>query len=197
MQFIKQSEATAARRTVLIGPLANTADDSAYTSTLSGADLRISKAGAAEANSAGTATHIANGLFSYAFTTGEVDTLGALSIRVAKSGVYGDVFVRQVVAFDPYDSAGMGLSRIDVATSTRLAATDYSAPETILSYASGIDTGLTLKSAMQAVFAMSAGRRAGVNTGTETFRNYGNTGNTVAMTFDSAGNTTAITYTFT
>ena len=44
MQTIKQSESTAGRRTVYF-TAQNTADDSAYTSTLSGADIQVSKAG--------------------------------------------------------------------------------------------------------------------------------------------------------
>jgi len=123
--LIKQSEATAARRTVILGPFANTADDSAYTSSLSGADLKISKAGAAFANSAGTATHLEAGYFSYVLTAAECDTLGTLVIRCAKTGVYPDGYTVQIVAFDPNAVAGLGLTNLDAAVSTRLATTDY------------------------------------------------------------------------
>jgi hypothetical protein len=194
MQLIKQSESTAARRTIFIGPLANTADDSAYTSTLTGADLRISKAGGSESNSAGTATHIANGLFKYEFTAGECDTLGALSVRVAKTGVYGDVFVSQVVPLDPYDATALGLSRLDAAVSTRLASSTYEAPDTLLTEASGIEPGLTLQGALRLILAATSGRRSGIGTGTELYRDYGNTKARVSMVFDSNGNTSSVTY---
>lgn len=194
MQLIKQSEATAVRRTVLIGPLANTADDSAHTGTLSGADIRVSKGGAAEANSAGTATHIANGLYSYAFLASEVDTLGPISLRIAKTGVYGDIFVFQVAAIDPYDSTSFGLSRVDVAMSTRLAAADYEDSEALFSLADGVETSLTLRAALRLVVAAVAGRRIGVTTGTEIYRDYNNTKNRITHVDDGTGDTTSVTY---
>lgn len=194
MQLIKQSESAAARRTIYVGPLANTSDDSAYTSSLAAADLRISKAGAAEADSAGVATHIANGLFKYEFTTGEVETLGAVSVRVAKSGVYGDVFVVQVTVVDPYDANALGMARLDAAVSTRLASASYSAPTSLLTEASGVETGLTMQGAMRLILASVAGRRSGVNTGVELLRDYPNSKTRITMTFDSNGNTTAVTY---
>ncbi len=193
MQLIKQSETAAARRTIFIGPLANT-DDSPYTSSLSAADLRISKAGAAEANSAGTATHIANGLFKYEFTTGECDTFGPLSARVAKAGLYGDVFVTQVVAFDPYAATSLGLSNLDATISSRLSSSNYAAPTTLLTDADGVETGLTLRDALRIVLASAAGRRSGIGTGTELYRDFGNTKSRITMVFDGNGNTTSVTY---
>lgn len=191
--LIQQSEATAARRTVFFTAV-NTADDTAYTSTLSGADIRISKAGAAEADSAGTATHIGTGLFSYAFTAGEVDTLGEVSLRLAKTGLYNDVRVVNVVAFDPYDTAGLGLTNLDATVSTRLASASYAAPSALLTEASGVESGLTLQGALRLILAAVAGRRSGVNTGVELMRDYGNAKSRITMTFDSSGNTTAVTY---
>jgi len=193
MQIIKQSEPAAARRTLFIGPLANT-DDSPHTAALAAADLRISKAGAAEANSAGTATHIANGLYKYEFTAGECDTFGPLSVRVAKAGLYGDVFVAQVVAIDPYSITNMGLTNLDATISTRLAAESYAAPSTLLTEASGVETGLTLQGALRLILAAAAGRRSGVDTGIELMRDFGNSKTRITMTFDSIGNTTDVTY---
>lgn len=191
--LIQQSEATAARRTVYFTAV-NTADDTAYTSTLSGADVRISKAGAAEANSAGAATHIATGLFKYEFTTGEVDTLGEVSVRLAKTGVYNDVRVVNVVAFDPYDTAGLGLTNLDATVSTRLASASYAAPSALLTEASGVETGLTLQGALRLILAAVAGRRSGVNTGVELMRDHVNSKTRITMTFDSGGNSTDVTY---
>lgn len=191
--LIQQSEATAARRTVYFTAV-NTADDSAYTSTLSGADIKISKAGGAEASSAGTATHIATGLFKYEFTTGEVDTLGEVSLRLAKTGVYNDVRSVNVVAFDPYDTAGLGLTNLDATVSTRLASASYAAPSALLTEASGVETGLTLQGALRLILAATSGRRSGVNTGVELMRDYGNSKTRISMTFDASGNTTDVTY---
>lgn len=193
MQTIKQSESTAGRRTVYF-TAQNSADSTAHTAALSGADLQISKAGGATANSAGTATHIGGGLYAYAFTATEVDTIGPVSIRISKAGVFGDCYVYQVVSFDPYNSASLGLSNVDVATSTRLATGTYAAPETLLTYASGVESGLTLQGALRLVLSGVAGRRLGLGTGTEAFRDYGNTKTRVSMSLDTLGNTTSVTY---
>jgi len=157
--LIKQSESTAARRTVYFTAV-NTADDSAYTSTLSGSDIMISKAGGSEAASAGTATHIATGLFKYELTTGECDTLGELSIRLAKAGVYNDVRVVNIVAFDPYNTTSLGLTNVDATVSSRLASSDYENLETMLDDEDTVETGLTLrgffKDAAAALFGETA-----------------------------------------
>lgn len=167
--LIKQSESTAARRTVYFTAV-NTADDSAYTSTLSGADIQVSKAGGAESNSAGTATHIATGLFKYVMTAGECDTLGEVSIRLAKSGVYNDVRTVNVVPWDPYSATSLGLSNLDATVSSRLASADYEDLDTMLDAADTIETGLPLGDAIRFMVAVLAGVTGGAGTGTETYR---------------------------
>lgn len=163
--FIKQSESTAARRTFYF-TATNTADDSAYTGALSGADLKISKAGGAEASSAGTATHIATGLFKYEATAGECDTLGELCLRVAKSGLYNDVRVKTVVPWDPFNASSLGLSNLDAAVSTRSTLT----AATLLDLADGIETGLTPRQALRLIASVIAGLTTGAGTNTEVFR---------------------------
>lgn len=163
--FIKQSESTAARRTFYF-TATNTADGSAYTGTLSGADLKISKAGGAEASSAGTATHIATGLFKYEATSSECDTLGELCLRVAKAGLYNDVRVKTVVPWDPYSASSLGLSNLDAAVSTRSTLT----AATLLDLADGIETGLTPRQALRLIASVIAGLTTGAGTNTEVFR---------------------------
>lgn len=165
---IKQNEATASRRTIYFQAFNN--DDSVYTSTLSGADLMVSKAGGAEASSAGTATHIATGLFKYVATAGEVDTLGELSLRVAKATLHNTVRVVDVVAFDPYDAASAGLTNLDATVSSRLASVDYEDLATMLAAADTIETGLPLGDAIRFMVAVLAGVTGGAGTGTETYR---------------------------
>lgn len=167
--FIKQSESTAARRTFYF-TATNTADGSAYTGALSGADLKISKAGGAEANSAGTATHIATGLFKYEAAVGECDTLGELCLRIAKSGLYNDVRVKTVVPWDPYSASSLGLSNLDAAISTRLPTSSYQDLNTILDAASTVETGLTLRGFFRLAAAVLFGKSSGAGSGTETFR---------------------------
>ncbi len=163
--FIKQSESTAARRTFYF-TATNTADDSAYTGALSGADLKISKAGGAEASSAGTATHIATGLFKYEATAGECDTLGELCLRVAKSGLYNDVRVKTVVPWDPFNASSLGLTNIDAPISTRSTLTAAA----LLDLADGIETGLTPRQALRLIASVIAGLTTGAGTNTEVFR---------------------------
>lgn len=193
MQAIKQSESTAARRTIHFQAI-NTADESAYTSTLSGADLKILKNDGTEADSAGTATHEGGGRFSYVFTAGEVDTYGIVSVRINKSGVYSDVFPAQVVAYDPYSPSSLGLTNLDASVASRLASSSYAAPSTLLTSSDGVETGLTLQGALRLIVAGMAGRRSGIGTGTELYRDYGNSKTRLTMVFDANGNTTSVTY---
>lgn len=167
--LIKQSETTAARRTVYFTAVQST-DDAAYTGVLSGADIRVSKAGGAEANSLGTATHIATGLFKYELTAGECDTVGEVSIRIAKADIYNDVRTVNVVAFDPYSTSSLGLTNLDATVSSRLADADYEDLTTMLAAADTIETGLPLGDAIRFMVAVLAGVTGGAGTGTETYR---------------------------
>lgn len=67
--------------------------------------LAVSKI-STEVGTTPTATHIATGLYKYELAAAEVNTLGELSIRLAKTGVYNDVRVVNIVAFDPYKVHG-------------------------------------------------------------------------------------------
>lgn len=121
--LIKQSESTAARRRLLFVLVDITDGFTKETGLSSGFTVYISKAGGTPASSAGSITELnatnAPGQYYYEFTTGEIDTLGfiAISIRHANCrDVDGEV---QVVAFDPYASADLGLSEIsDIKTKT-------------------------------------------------------------------------------
>jgi hypothetical protein len=190
--LIKQSEATAARRTIYFTAV-NT-DDSAYTSTLSGADIQISKAGGAEANSAGTATHIATGLFKYVMDVSECDTLGEMSIRLAKTGVYNDVRVINIVGFDPNSATSLGLSNLDATVSSRLATASYQDVDDILDAADSIETGVTIRGMFRLILAALAGKISGGGTTTITIRNaVADSKARITATVDSSGNRTAIT----
>jgi len=189
--LIKQSESTAARRTIYFTAVET--DDTSYESTLSGADIRISKAGGSEADSLGTATHIATGLFKYVFDTTEVDTVGEVSVRLAKSGVYNDVRVVNVVAFDPYAVAGLGLTNLDATVSSRVAAADYEAIDDWLDSADSVETGLTLRGFFRLAGAVLFGKSAGAGSGTETFRSAVADGKVRVTSTISSNNRTAVT----
>jgi len=189
--LIKQSESTAARRTIYFTAVET--DNTSYESTLSGADIRISKAGGSEANSLGTATHIATGLFKYVFDTTEVDTVGEVSVRLAKSGVYNDVRVINVVAFDPYAVAGLGLTNLDATVSSRVAAADYEAIDDWLDSADSVETGLTLRGFFRLAGAVLFGKSAGAGSGTETFRSAVADGKVRVTSTITSNNRTAVT----
>ena len=193
MHAIKQSESTAARRTIHFQAI-NSADNSPYTSALSGADLKVLKGDGVEADSAGTATHEGGGRFSYVFTVGEVDTYGVVSLRINKSGVFSDVFPAVVVAYDPYSPSSMGLTNLDASVASRLASATYATPASLLTSTDGVETGLTVQGALRLILAGMAGRRSGIGTGTELYRDYGNSKTRLTMVFDANGNTTSVTY---
>lgn len=95
-----QSEATAAQRTFMFH-LTNTADGTDATGkTIAGADVRISKAGAALANAAGAVTELADGWYKCVLAAADVDTIGALAVDISEAGC-DDVHVEhQVTLFD-------------------------------------------------------------------------------------------------
>ena len=197
MQLLKLSEATAAYRKILFFAFDDDAAD-AYAPltglTFAAGELKWKKAGVAEANAAGTATEVGGGWYEYEATAGELDTLGVALMRTNKADVYSEGVPVQVVAFNPYSAADLGLSRIDAAVSTRFAAGSYESPTVVLTNANGVETGLSLAQAITRICAMTAGKRTGIGSGIEYY--YDNTGTTaiVTATIDSSGNTTAITY---
>lgn len=191
--LIKQSEATAAKRTVFFTAV-NTADDSAHTSTISSSDIMLSKAGGTEAAATNSAVHIATGLHKLELTATECNTLGEMSIRLAKTGVYNDVRVVNVVAFDPYAVSNLGLTNLDDAISSRLAAALYQDLDDMLDLTDSIESGVTLRAAMRILAAFAAGKLSGGRTGTETFYAVGSsTKARITSTNDSSGNRTSVT----
>lgn len=81
--LLKQSEATAAKRTWPFY-LSNTADGSPATGkTISGSDFRISKAGGAFGNAVGAVTEMSLGWYKMVFDVGDLDTVGALACELS------------------------------------------------------------------------------------------------------------------
>lgn len=98
MQQIFRSEPEAARRRIPFRMVDSADGKTAKTGlTFAAADVKVSKSGAAEANSAGTVTEVAGGTYYYEPTAGEVDTLGYVQLRVVKSGALDFVAVVQIV----------------------------------------------------------------------------------------------------
>lgn len=186
---IKQNESTASRRTIDLA-LWNTSDGSPYTGTAPGAgEAKVKKAGASEANYAGTFTHVGNGHWEYLFHVGEVDTFGKLSLRINKSGVGADVYTNTVVAYDPYSATSLGLSNLDATVSSRSSLTEAS----LLDLPDGVETGLSLRQALRGIAAMLFGKVSGAGSGKEVFRSAVDTRDALTITNDTAGNRTSVT----
>ena len=183
--FIKQSEATAARRTIYV-QLTVSATDAAYTTALGAADLKISKAGGAEASSDGTSTHLGGGVFAYVLTADEVGALGAGYVRVAQATCYARVYPFQVVAFDPMSATNLGLSNVD--------STISGVPASLLDLTNGIETGMTPREALRLLCAVVAGLTTGGGTATEVFRAAVSNVEPRATVTITGANRTAITY---
>ncbi len=66
----------------------------------------------------GSSAEIANGIYSLTPAAGDVDTQGELAIHVTGTGASPSDLMAQIVAFDPHAVAGLGLTNLDVASST-------------------------------------------------------------------------------
>lgn len=175
MQAIKLSEATADYRWV---PFRCLDDDSAdnYAPktglTFSAGELKIAKRGTAAASAANHASVVeaGNGWYWYPLSQGECDTLGPLMLIVAKTDVFADVALAQIVSYDPQDANGLGLSRLDTAVGSRLAEADYQDITAMLDEPDTIEVGMSLRGALRVIAAFAAGTLSGARTGTEYFR---------------------------
>lgn len=125
--LLEQSEATAARRR---WPFACVDDTDGKTAepglTFSGAELQISKNGAAFASFAGSVTELTDGAYVYEATAAELDTLGFIVFKIEKTGVRTVLLdAAQVVPWDPYASAlpaNVTAMAADVVTAAAVAA---------------------------------------------------------------------------
>jgi len=109
---VKLSEATAARRRIPV-LLVDITDGFTPETGVVTPTINLSKNGATVASGAGTWTEIGNGQYYYEFTTGEVDTLGWVSVNIEKATVSRDYnAVVQIMAYDALDSVRLGLTAL-------------------------------------------------------------------------------------
>ena len=199
VQQLFLNESVAARRRI---PLFLFDDDAAdeYAPktglTFSAAEIRVSKNGAAEANSAGSVVEVAGGVYYYEATAAEVDTVGFLSVRPVKADVYGAPSVVQVIALNLYDAAGAGMSRLDATVSSRLPTASYVSPLAADDIADGVEVGLTRKQLNRVLASFLVGQTSGARTGTETFTAFGQPGTArIIYVVDQNGNRSVVTVT--
>lgn len=86
--------------------------------------VTIRKAGGSFASPAGAVTEIANGWYQVAGNATDSNTLGPLLLHATGTGADPTDELYQVVAFDPQAATNLGLTNLDVASSTVKAKTD-------------------------------------------------------------------------
>lgn len=77
-----------------------------------------SKNGAAFAAWGGSVAEVANGIYKLTPASGDVDTQGELCIHATGTAADPSDVIALVIAFDPHAVAGLGLTNLDVASST-------------------------------------------------------------------------------
>jgi hypothetical protein len=109
---IKQSDADAAHRRIPV-LLVDITDGFTPETGVTAPTINVSKNGATPASGAGTWVEIGNGQYYYQLTTGEVDTLGWVSLNIEKATVSRDYnCVVQIMAYDPFDVVRIGLTAL-------------------------------------------------------------------------------------
>ncbi len=109
---IKQSDADAAHRRIPV-LLVDITDGFTPETGVTAPTINVSKNGATPASGAGTWAEIGNGQYYYQLTTGEVDTLGWVSLNIEKATVSRDYnCVVQIMAYDPFDTVRIGLTAL-------------------------------------------------------------------------------------
>lgn len=195
--LLQQSEPIEAYRTV--GVLLTETDDTPYEGVAPGSgDIQIKKAGVgvSEIVHSGSWAHIGNGYWEYTFTAAELNTVGKISMRIAKTGLYGDVYEWQVVPWNPNSATNLGLSYIDATMTSRLSTSTYEPVETWLDVADSIETGLTLRNALRLLAAYAAGNVTGGGSGTEAFKAAVDSTKTRFTSFPTSAGSRTVTYDF-
>ena len=136
--------------------------------TVAAAELQVSKNGGAEANRAGTITEVGGGGYYYEATAAELDTPGYLSLRLDKANVKADIFYAYVGA-----------------SATAAAA--------ILDLTDGVESVVTVREALRAIFSACACVLAGAGTASVTIQDANNTKARITATVDALGNRTIVT----
>mgnify|MGYP003440101650 FL=1 len=101
-------------------------DETDHVSALTGAtpSISISKNGGAFAAASGAITELANGWYSWAGNATDRNTNGELVVHVTATGADPFDGKIEIVPWDPFDSAGLGLSNLNATVSSRAAPGD-------------------------------------------------------------------------
>lgn len=118
--LIKQSEATAARRTAYLFCVLQSDGTGPGTGEAGGTTQILKAGGTAFANS-GTLTALGTtGHYYLALPTADIDTIGPARLRYRNAGTVLETFADLlIVPWDPYNSGSLGLTQLDAAISSR------------------------------------------------------------------------------
>jgi len=186
--------------------------------------LSVSKNGGAFSVASGTASYVVIPFTGVAvnvvFAIGDLDTLGSLRWMVLDSGSgngYASPTEHQVVAFDPQDSAALGLTNLDAAVSSRGTSSYAGGPvasvtgniggdllgtcdglsnaavDQILDRSNGVEPSMTLRQCLRLCLSALAGK-LGISGPTVTIRNTGDSKDRITATCDISGQRTSIVY---
>ena len=114
MRLIKQSDTTKPIVFLLVSSTDHVTPVTGVTPTVT-----ISKNGGAFASPTGTVAEIGNGWYSLTPSSTDTNTLGPLLVHATATGADPVDLEYQVVAFDPYAQANLGLTNLDAAITTR------------------------------------------------------------------------------
>lgn len=200
--LIKQSESAASRRRIPVW-LVDVTDGISPVTAVTGSPY-ISKNGTSPSPTTNTIVEVdatnMPGLYYIELTTVEADTFGTvlLSFKVPATARWdGNA---HIVAFDPYDANGLGLTYVDAAVSSRAIPGDAMALTTaerptlinaLFDLTDGVEVGFTLRQTLRLIAAVLCGRTTGGPAST-IFRNMQNTANRVVTQADSDGNRNTI-----
>ena len=123
MQKFKQSESTAARA-IRYFHLVDATDGMTPETGEAGGQPQIDKSGGGFNNTSATLTSLGYGSYYIILTATELNTLGFILVRYKSTNTAEFQDVAQVVAFDPFAVAGLGLTNLDAKVSDVKAVTD-------------------------------------------------------------------------
>ncbi len=165
-----------------------------------GVSVFVNVDGGTQAAGGGTLTHEGNGAWNYVPTQAETNGDHIAFTFIHALGVASTLNV-YTVSYDPHDVAGLGLSRLDAAMSTRAAPGDAmaltsgerdSVATALLDLSNGVETSYTMRQVLRLVSALLLGKASG-GAGASVYRDMGDTKNRVTTVADSSGNRTTMT----
>lgn len=212
--FVKLSESTAARRRIYFEVL-NKVTGARVTGATGGLNVNISKNGASGAGATNTAVEVdatlLPGVYYIELTAAEVNTLGVYRLYITSTGMTQDATVN-VVNWDPYDAVRSGMTALPNAAAeaagglytrgsgagqinqnangqvdARIVAWLSTALDSVFNYV--VENSKTFVQYIRIAKSALAGKAAGFDTGSRTYRDDADTKARITATVDATGRT--------